>query len=406
MTNYMGASSFGSFAPVGESVTGSNTEGPGRRYLAVEIGETCQLTCRHCIYHRPKSRTPMPNERVLDQVMSTVQTVYRPLWITLAGKEPTIYRRKLVEVARGVRSPDTLNILMTNGLLLNDQLIDELADLIDLFDISVDGTRAAHDWMRGEGTYDRTWDRIGAILTRTDRRIGLIATAIHGRLDNGKRQTDTLVSLAKEIVERCGADGRVVLATSLYYGPPDDPMLLQPADLIDLISGLSTSGCPSRVLLTANYAHQWPQVSRALGIQSTPEDFDTMTGLPVVRFGSVTVILFNLSQVPQVSARISNDGLVFLGCNHLTLGDAAADHAIADLSREPLTGVLEQLADGSRPVYAKFQAIPAACDSCPDLGICNAGDRLSGTYFQRGAIDPFCTRAVAPLHPRTAMLDS
>lgn len=391
VANYMGASSFGSFAPVGDRLVDSCAAESGRRYLAVEIGEVCQLACRHCIYGRPKSKTPRPNAAVLDEVAAAVHGEYRPIWITFAGKEATIFPRQLVDTARRVRSPGTTNILMTNGLRLKDKLIDELSDLIDLFDISVDGTKEAHDWMRGVGTYDQTWDRIQAILSRTSSRVGLIATAVAGSTSDGERQVDSVIALANEIVARCGPGGRVVLATSLYFGAPEDPMLLRPGDISDLIKGLAASGCPSRVLLTANYAHQWGEIARTLGLDGKAVHYDVATALPVVAIGCTTIIPFNLSQVPQISARISNDGLVFLGCNHLTLGDEAANHAIADLSHEGLGAVLKQLADGSRPIFDALSAVPVTCSVCPDFEVCRGGDRLSGSYFRSASADPFCS---------------
>jgi len=392
LANFMGQAGFGSFAPVGERLGSIPKAGGPRHYLAVEIGEACQLKCRHCIYHRTKSRNPRPNSEVLREVYNTVHGGYDPLWLTFAGKEATVYPSTLVEAATRLRRPSTLSILMTNGLLLKDGLIDALADKIDLFDISLDGPKVAHDWMRGTGTYERAWQRIEAVLARTDSRVGIIATAVRGEVKPGVQQYEQIGELAEEIVTRCGTSGRVVLTLSLYFGPVADPMLLRPEDIAGLVRTLSTTGCPSRVLLTANYAHQWPEVAEQLGLTDTQVRYDAPTGLPVVQFGSVNLILFNLTEVPQISARVSNDGLVFVGCNHLVLGDAAASHAVGDLGEEPLGGILDRLATGRHAIYDHFRESPAACGHCPVFAACRAGDRLSGLLFDIGAVDPYCPR--------------
>jgi MoaA/NifB/PqqE/SkfB family radical SAM enzyme len=402
VVNFMGQSSFGSFAPVGERVHRDGYAGGARNYLAVELGEACQLRCRHCIYHRPKSRNPRPNREVLEEVYRSAHAGYDPVWLTIAGKEATIYPRTLVEAATRLRRPGTLSILMTNGLLLKDELIDSLADKIDLFDISLDGSQAAHDWMRGEGTYERTWDRIQAVLARTDSRVGIIATAVRGEVAPGTHQHEQIGGLADEIVARCGTSGRVVLSISLYFGPVGDPMLLAAQDISALVRTLAATGCPARVIVAANYAHQWPEISADLGLRDEDIVYDDGTGLPVARFGSVNLILFNLTQVPQVSARVSNDGLVFLGCNHLVLGDAAASHAVGDLADESLGSILDRLSGGQHPIYDQFREFPPACSSCPVLDGCRSGDRLSGLLFDLGAVDPYCPR----LERREKLLDT
>jgi hypothetical protein len=169
-------------------------------------------------------------------------------------------------------------------------------------------------------------------------------------------------------------------------------MLLYPEDIAALVRTLAATGCPSRVLVTSNYAHQWPEVAEQLKLSVSRIRYDDATGLPVVRFGSVNVILFNLTQVPQVSARVSNDGLVFLGCNHLVLGDDAKRHAVGDLATQSLTTIFSELTSGQHPIYAEFREAPVECDRCPVVDACRAGDRLSGLLFDIGAVDPYCPR--------------
>ncbi|MCZ6654708.1 MAG: radical SAM protein [Planctomycetota bacterium] len=390
LANYIGATSMGSFASVGDRTIAEPTHMRARTYLALEIGEACQLKCRHCIYHRPKSSNPKPNAEVLTQVSQSLGPRFDPDWVTLAGKEPTLFPEQLLMTARQVFKPDRTSILMTNGLLLTNDLLKELAGVIDVFDISVDGTKQAHDWMRGPGTYKQTWDRIRFIAANYPNRIGIIATAVHSNTLSGHPQYIDLLDLASEIGTSFSNEGRVVLTISLYFGRPDDPMRLTIDDLLNIITGLRAADCPSRVLITSAYSHLWPAVARELKIRTKNVEFDESMGLPLVKLGNVTLILFNLTDVPQISIRVSNDGLIYLGCNHLVLGDRAEDYAIASLADSSFIDVVGGLVDGTNPVFEKFRDTPEDCLACEDFDLCRAGDRVAGMYFGGSCVDPYC----------------
>ena len=388
--NFMGQVGFGSFATLGlETLTSAPPERE-KYYVALEVGEVCQLKCKHCIYHRQKAQSPAPSEVVFTNIVSAMARGFDPIWVSLAGKEPTIFPRALLELASATRRPERLNILMTNGLRLNGGLARQLSELIDNFDISLDGEEGAHDWMRGRGSFRKTWNNLSALHERYPNRIGIIATAVHGSLPDGRDQHSDIVALARRLRDRFGTDGRLSLSLSLYYDSPDHPMLLDADDIIALMRNLQDTGFPTRVLVTANYAHLWPAVRAGIGWENLPIEYDARTGIPLVKSGSLSAVLFNLTETPQLGIRISNEGLVYVGCNHLALGDRAAPHCIGDLAEESLVDVIDRIANNTQPLISTLAEPPSFCQECDNWPLCRGGDRLSGVYFCGRPLDPYC----------------
>jgi pyruvate-formate lyase-activating enzyme len=401
--NFIGAAGFGSYAMVGDSMSHGPTRTRDSLYLAVEVGEACQLKCRHCIYHRPQPRQAKPTDLVAEQLIGAMRRGIDPLWVSFAGKEPTLFPKRLLELAGLTKRRDRVNILMSNGLRLQGALAQELLSVIDCFDISVDGDETSHDWMRGQGTFAGTWKNIERLAAFGAPRIGIIATAVRGFLPDGTPQRNDLVALAKRLQTRFGSSGQVSLTISLYYGAPGDVMLLNADDIVALVTSLGEIDFPTRVLFTAQYSHLLGDVLRRIGRTACGLQFDDRTNLPILEFGNVRMILFNLTPTQQWGVRVSNEGKVFLGCNHLVLGSRAHDYAVADLRVTSLDQVIEEISSGRSAFLEGMWDEPAGCDVCPDEPLCRGGDRLSGKYFIGGPSDPYCERRQALANGRAAI---
>lgn len=394
--NHIGASSFGSFAAVGERVRTGKATIP-RYFLAAEVGEYCQLSCRHCIYHavqpaKPADAAPLPD--VMDRLEEFFEKADRQLtYVSFAGKEPTIYPHELIKMAGKAVEHCGRTILMTNGLRLGGDLLERAKVVIKQFDISLDGEREAHDQMRRMiGAFDRTMTRVENILKRGRVPVGLIATAINGILPDGRRQVEAIVSLARELRDRFGDHPKLSLSISLYYDRPGHPMLLTEDDLVELAVGLRESGLRSRILWTANYAHLWPVVSHRLGLAGRRVFYDAETDIPFLWDGNLGHVLFNLAETHLLAVRVARSGDVFLGCNHLTLGGDARPHRLGNILEEDLAELLGQLERGNHPLMKRVNQLPAGCGTCPDFEGCRGGDPLSGIYFKGTPGDPFCPR--------------
>jgi sulfatase maturation enzyme AslB (radical SAM superfamily) len=388
--NFMAGVGFGSFAYLGREVMPEAVASPGNLYLSVEVGEACQLKCRHCIYHREKSPSPSPSDVAFQGVASAFRDGLRPQWVSFSGKEPTLFPSRLLEFAELARETRALTILMTNGLLLEGDLLERLSPVIDYFDISVDGTESAHDWMRGAGTFRRTWANVRTVHDRYSNHVALIATAVRAALSDGSPQHEDLLALARRIESEFPGSSQVSLTVSLYFGPPSDPLRLGAEEITALVRGLAEREVLSFVLFTANYAHLWPAVSRELGVDSVEPVYDRATGFPIVPLGRTRIVPFNLTQNDQLGLRISNDADVFLSCNHLTLGDEGMRWRLGDLGTRTLGQIVEDVTSGRNTVFRAMTMGPPECEACEHLVRCGGGDPLSGLLFDQKPVDPYC----------------
>ncbi len=390
--NYFGAGALGSFAYLGRNnLLATSPKKKSLVYLSVEVGESCQLNCRHCIYHRNKL-APEPSELVRDRIEEAIRcTPDQYGFVSFAGKEPTLYPNQLIQLAKTTKRPGHTNILMTNGFALNEKLLKKLEGWIDYFDISLDGDEAAHDWMRGLGVFCQVWKNVEMIIDRSNTKVGVIATAVHSRLPDGRPQNEGILALARQLHDTFGDNDQISLTISLYYGEPSDPLLLDAEEISYLMRELGEIDFPSRVLFVANYAHIWPQVCERLGWDHLPVLYDPATGYPIVARGNLQAVLFNQRESPQYLLRISNDGLIFLSCDHLTLSGDVSGHSIGNLRHESLGEITRRVLVGEVQLMRALRQVPRDCVQCAQWNDCRGGDRLSGLYFDGVPSDPYCT---------------
>ena len=244
--------------------------------------------------------------------------------------------------------------------------------------------------MRGPGTFRATWDNIEETLERTTARVGIIATAVHARLRDERLQVLDLIALATKLRRGFGDQERISLSISLYFGPPGDPLLLTTEETAELMKGLEDAEFPTRVLLTAHYAHKWPDIRKSIGWTDAQIQFDVPTGLAVMQRGSLMAVLFNLTPSDQLGIRVSNEGEVYLGCNHLVLGDDAKTFSLGNLQQDQLEDIASRVVRDEGWLADSLRLLPVGCAVCQEWRSCHGGDRLSGMYFDSKPADPYC----------------
>ncbi|MBN1291732.1 MAG: radical SAM protein [Candidatus Latescibacteria bacterium] len=142
----------------------------GIRQMALNITEQCNLRCSYCIYsgiylsertHNNFTMTWDIARRSIDYFVTHRKKGHKGN-IAFYGGEPLIkwnLVKKCIKYIRNYCDPDQLDMnIITNGTLLNKEIIQTLVDLeVNLY-ISLDGPRDVHDEYRkyktGEGTYD------------------------------------------------------------------------------------------------------------------------------------------------------------------------------------------------------------------------------------------------------------
>ena len=143
--------------------------------LCLHISHDCNLSCRYCFaqegeYHQQK-RELMSYEvgkRALDFLVESSGNRHN-LEVDFFGGEPLMnfdVVRRLVEYGRSIEDKNDKKFrftLTTNGVLLNDDILDyankEMSNLV----LSIDGRKEIHDRMRtfrgGQGSYDAIVDK-------------------------------------------------------------------------------------------------------------------------------------------------------------------------------------------------------------------------------------------------------
>lgn len=140
------------------------------------VSGACNMRCAYCFYadetaHREAGCCPPMAFEALERVIRrTMLFAEQRVTFVFQGGEPTLaglsYFEQVVRLQRqnNPRQIAVNNVVQTNGLILQDALIDFFVRESFLIGVSVDGCREIHDQNRldakGKPTYDRVMDNI------------------------------------------------------------------------------------------------------------------------------------------------------------------------------------------------------------------------------------------------------
>jgi len=128
------------------------------------INNVCNLRCKHCYvaYEENKGTLSVGEwKRVFDELISMGALTFGDV-----GKEPTLTWKETKELLYYFKAkrrfiPKLRFGFVTNGTLLERSKIEDLEKIQpDYIDISLDGTKGAHDYIRGEGNYYRIMNNL------------------------------------------------------------------------------------------------------------------------------------------------------------------------------------------------------------------------------------------------------
>jgi len=120
-------------------------------YATLDITTRCNLKCKHC-------RTDAVDyELSLDQIKIILEKLKHPRRriIFISGGEPLI-RADIVEIVKLIKNSFSFVGMNTNSLLLTEKLLGELEIAgLDYIQVSIDGLKNTHDYIRGHGTFEK-----------------------------------------------------------------------------------------------------------------------------------------------------------------------------------------------------------------------------------------------------------
>lgn len=133
------------------------------------VNNVCNLNCRHCYvgYEEPKNALSVEGwQEVFNEALDLGALTFGNV-----GKEALLsWRNKTIPLLKFLRekregNPRIRYGLVTNATLFDDRKISELVNVSPTYmDISFDGTKEVHDYVRGSGAYDKTTSNLARIL--------------------------------------------------------------------------------------------------------------------------------------------------------------------------------------------------------------------------------------------------
>lgn len=140
--------------------------------VLIKVASRCNINCSYCyVYNMGDSGwADMPHQisnettEAVAHALSELRRMQdRPFAVVLHGGEPLLLGakklRRLISIIRSNLPPETAISLQTNGILINDEILDLCSETRTTVSVSIDGPRQVNDRNRvghnGQGTYDK-----------------------------------------------------------------------------------------------------------------------------------------------------------------------------------------------------------------------------------------------------------
>jgi radical SAM protein with 4Fe4S-binding SPASM domain len=158
---------------------------PSLRYLQLHITERCNLNCAHCYLGEKEQKDLEP--RLIEKALSEFSPNGLKLLIT--GGEALKHKKfwKIVDLAR--KHPIRIELL-SNGTLITPMIAKKLSGYIHSVQISLDGTKEGHEFLRGPDSFEKTVEGIKNAAKFLD---VSIATMVHAKNLNDFKEMVKLV---------------------------------------------------------------------------------------------------------------------------------------------------------------------------------------------------------------------
>jgi uncharacterized protein len=211
--------------------------------LCLHIAHDCNLACKYCFaqegeYHGRRALMSFEvGRKALDFLVANSGT-RQNLEVDFFGGEPTMnfeVVKQLVEYGRSIEKANNKKFrftLTTNGVLLNDEILEfankEMSNIV----LSIDGRKEVHDYMRptrnGQGSYDIVMPKFKHVAeSRNQNNYYVRGTFTHNNLDF----SNDVLHLADEGFEQISMEPVVAESSESYAIRQEDlPQILSEYD--------------------------------------------------------------------------------------------------------------------------------------------------------------------------------
>lgn len=161
--------------------------------LTIYVTEQCNLRCKHCaIVEGKMPETLLSYDDIIRMIDDHTSRHSNPT-VAFLGGEPLLRPDAVAMIAHACQRSNAVN-LGTNGLFVDDAMAAKLAALPVNVQVSLDGADPeVHDFIRGKGTFEKTW----AAIERLAKAGGAARLTIASSL------TQCLFPQVRELVRRC-----------------------------------------------------------------------------------------------------------------------------------------------------------------------------------------------------------
>lgn len=179
--------------------------------VVLNVSNDCNLRCKYCYaddgVYAHKTRTLM-SEETLDKILRTLEDrgINEIGIVSFFGGEPllnfSLIKKGLMEFSS--RFKIGVFEIVTNGILLNEEKINELSKYHVNLSVSIDGPKECTDELRGEGTFDKAYKAL--MLAKNKNFSNLYASATYTKIHENKGYS---VSDIEKYFEKLGVKATV-----------------------------------------------------------------------------------------------------------------------------------------------------------------------------------------------------
>lgn len=139
-----------------------------------DITQMCNLRCKHCYATAGKRSEKEFSIDKVKQIIDELDSLGTVL-IALAGGEPLV-RRDIFEIVSYIKSKGMEVFINTNGILIDEDKIKKLKNAgLNSIEISIDGLEEDHDFIRGEGSFQKALKSI-ELCQKNGITVGIMST--------------------------------------------------------------------------------------------------------------------------------------------------------------------------------------------------------------------------------------
>ena len=186
----------------------------------------CNMRCKHC---GSSCHEALPGELNTEEALGLCDQIGEMglQWVTLSGGEPTT-RKDWYKIAERLSGNGVIPNIITNGWLIDEKMLDKAVKAgVGTLAFSLDGLNKTHDYIRREGSYQKTMQ---AIELSRQRGINVTAITTINTMNLGE-----LAELKHELLKRDVRQWQVQMGFPMGNFAGHNDMVIDPADIDTII---------------------------------------------------------------------------------------------------------------------------------------------------------------------------